>query len=790
MNITYRLPVSTCLLTLFIFLLLFAVGCSGSSPVYPDSNSSDFSANSLTQGISRGTNRINWGIWEFTIDTNNMQIDVLPIRAPQIHYNVLQMLEGWACKDCVKVPSFEWSPKGSLLVDVEIRHPYQSHRLDLTGRDVRGIVISDAVTDFPYHTVRNAYGVAVPLKASRLVLNPDGYTTHFNRETALEGKSLFNYKRGRLTHPSEKDIKGNLHPFKYFYTHEYKRLFYPNKSVTVTYDLNIKNHQFVKFAYSVDASWNLPKQWPVTNPLTAFDISTNSREAFQISMTVDNNQLTRQGGFADITFDVFDHQGYQSISTITIEAPDLFFGVIEVNPKAPIFVAEEVARYNVTVYNKTGYAKTADGGSDLLFVIEDVDMSIVGEDVRAYNIFTVPVTDPPKKWRPRGGTFQNLPFPGPIPQGQRIDISVIAKSQAPWAIKPGESMLIFNNDTQERYLAYNRNFDTHAWLAGYPGTSPSFLKSVLRLDAAYGGAFGVVSDSDVKVSGSYQIKHCTNMQVGGGVYVWSWFTGSMDDPIPYLEKASDVSGGFGYAPGDPIYSLYVFDGTAPPLNLTYQSLHRIEFPYNDYNKILRAFIPLTDNLTGTMPPFKYGVSYKHFVAMGVDDKPFNVFNPYTVHVYTAENKLFPPSDNYSEIDIWEINFTDPASPVWLRTYSEDMLGKTVVSPVDMTPRLVDIDVLPALANNIYLGDKAFAKNNWVAALFTFDIWAKWFVEIYDARLNDPADPKWKIPIYIIGPYSGVAKALDVDPANFEIYVLHDDLPYGSGNPRLTCLEYY
>jgi hypothetical protein len=47
-----------------------------------------------------------------------------------------------------------------------------------------------------------------------------------------------------------------------------------------------------------------------------------------------------------------------------------------------------------------------------------------------------------------------------------------------------------------------------------------------------------------------------------------------------------------------------------------------------------------------------------------------------------------------------------------------------------------------------------------------------------------------MPLYVIGPFTGKALALDVDPVNFEIYVLHDNVPFGANNYQLTCLEYY
>jgi hypothetical protein len=276
--------------------------------------------------------------------------------------------------------------------------------------------------------------------------------------------------------------------------------------------------------------------------------------------------------------------------------------------------------------------------------------------------------------------------------------------------------------------------------------------------------------------------------MGGGIYMWSWFTGSMGDPSPYLELARDVSGGFGSAAGNPIYSIYLFDEASAVIPPGYCSLHRIESPYNDYGGILRAILPSTMDISGGTPP--YGVSFKDFVALGVDDEPVTEPNPYTVHLYTVENHYYGLTVNTRQMEVWESDFADPSNPKLLQLYVDSLLGQSVASPVDTDAGLVDVAVLPAWASNMYMGDGVYAKGNWVAVLYTYDVWHRWFVEIFDAKLYDPSSPDWKMPIYTIGPYTGIAKALDVDPSTFEIYVLHDDTPAGTGALRMTCLEYY
>ena len=787
MIVTRKLKILAYHLAGAVVLLLVCTGCHGGSPVAPNPGPLTGSSGANINGTSDG--RISWGTWNITIDPQTMTAEVVPIREGEYHYNVLHMLEGWACKNCVQVPKIDWKDKHTMLVDVSIRHPYPETRLDLTGRDVRGIAIFPGKTSFPYHTTKDPFGQDQPLLASRTVLNPDGYTTRFNRETSNVGAGMFDYQTGKFASPDESKIEGNLHPFKSYWTQNYLRLFYPGYTDTRTYELAIDQFTPFTFAYSIDASWNMPQTWPVTNPATDFSISAGSREAYQISMTVDNNMLTRQSGQADLTFDVFDHQGYQSISTITIEAPDLFTGVIPVDPASPIQVVQDSARYKITIPNDNGHAKTADGGSDLLIVVEDVDQSVVGEEVKAYAVTTIPVEDTAGGWRPRHGTFQGLSFPGPSPQGAQVDMSVISNPQSPWAIKAGDSMLLFQNDQKEEYLAYNRDFTDFVWLAGYPGGSNSFLKPVERLAAAATGGFGVVSGSSSIVSAPYEIKNCTNVHAPGGVYLYSWETGSEDDPIPHLELAGDVSGGFGNSAGDPIYSISLYDPSSNPTPPAYVSLQRIQSPYNDPSGVLRAGLPLSDDLSGSSPP--YGVSYKYFVSMSVDDHPVTDLNPYGVNVYTVENHHSGASTNLGEMDVWDVNFADAFGLKHLKTYDSTMLGQTETSPMGSDdPRIVDVSALPAWANNMYTGNGKYATNNWVAVLYNFDVWQEWYIEVFDARLDNPSATGWQTPIATIGPYPGNAKAMDADSRTFELYVLADNEPVGSPDYRLSCFEYF
>ncbi|HEX9746711.1 MAG TPA: hypothetical protein VGB30_14935 [bacterium] len=769
-------------ITIIMAAIIFA-GCSGgSNPVATNPGTPDLR---LGSEFDDAPGRISWGYWNITIDPESMTAQVVPDREAQLHYNVLQMLEGWACADCVNVPKIEWLDLETLAVDVSIRHPYPLDRQDLTGRDVRGIAIFEGKTLFAGHFTDDPDGKPQPLFASRTLLNPDGYTTKFNRWTADEGTGLFDYKRGRFTPDSEVNIQGNLHGFKYFYTNEYKRLFAPGQTVTETYNIAVEKFKPFSFGYSIDASWSFPLNWPVTNPVADFSLSASALEVYDISMSIGDNTLTRQSGSADLTFDLFDHQGIGTISTIEIEAPDLFPGMLALDPSTMSQLDLESGRITTTIFNLLGNAKTADGGSDILVVIEDIGASVSPQELIAYDIFTLPVIDTLPQWRPRDNTFLSRPFSGPQPQSPNLDFTVISDPQAPWAIEPGESMLVFLSDNDSKYLAYDNDLQDWTYLSGYPAGSGSWLKPTRRIDAATTGAFGVTSYSDYPLGGGYAIENATNMHLNGGLYNISWHTSSLNDPISHLEKAVDMSGGFGDATGNPLYSIYVHDSASSLSTPGYQSIHRIAAPYNNPDNVLRAFVPLIPGLSGNLPP--YGVASNLLVAMGIDDDPPGVISPTTVHVYTGENRQLGLGANQTEVDIFEVNFTNPVAFKLVRNFPATFMCKSVPSPLGDQGRLVDIDVLPAGTNAVYLGNGQHAEHNWFVVLVNYDNWQHWYVEIWDPL--DEGGFVLDSLKYVIQPVVGNAYAIDVDPDNFEIYVLHDDGPSGTGALQVSCFEF-
>ena len=441
-----------------------------------------------------------------------------------------------------------------------------------------------------------------------MLLNADGYTTLWNRWMQKEVffPAIFGYIKGKLATKDEYYIQGNLHGFKTYYTSPNRNMFQANMGATRTYDIQFPATGPVSFAYAVDASWEPPKHIPPSVP-NDFPLTANSIEPYKITVSVVADSLTKTGGAATVDFDVYDWQDATLFSSVHVEAPDLFPGPKD--PGAPIaYPTANSARYEVVLPNLNGDAVTAEGGSDLLIAVEDVENSTTGPDLTAYNIVKVPVADVAGYWRDRhgDGTFVNVPLGAPYispssgPTGVP-DLTVVSDPVSPYAVFGGDPEILLFDDTNSRFIIWNRTLNGSIVRAGYPySTPPSWLLDPMAIDATNSGIFGVISSNTLVIPpGPYEVENAVNMFGKDGVYIGnsSWWTNTDDGtPNAYLEKARDVTGGFGNVVGDPVYGLYAYESGATP---TSASVLSIGNPYTTPGNTFRTWIPMSN--AGYMP---------------------------------------------------------------------------------------------------------------------------------------------------------------------------------------------
>ncbi|MCK4720895.1 hypothetical protein KAU08_09555, partial [bacterium] len=103
----------------------------------------------------------------------------------------------------------------------------------------------------------------------------------------------------------------------------------------------------LKFGYAVDASWMEIDNWD--DPVNDFPMESNCLEACQVFAVM--NSWPDSGGSEQIKVTVYDHQGISTVNNVSVEAPGLFDGVVELTQSV---AGENSAEYTGTIFNDSG----------------------------------------------------------------------------------------------------------------------------------------------------------------------------------------------------------------------------------------------------------------------------------------------------------------------------------------------------------------------------------------------------------------------------------------------------
>ncbi len=225
-------------LILAALFLLLATGCSGGAtePISPP-----------VEPIAAvfESNRVLWGMWDISFDTEALTVDVMPVRNAGAHFDVTGMVLPPECDDCISiyVQSFDEATR-ILIVYVALKNPS-----NITGYDVRGILY----TDDAGHKLRNA----------------DDWT------------GLWDVPGG-----------GEINPFMAFAKQEWKRAFPAGETFKEYYHIYIPAPpQYNSITFAVDASW-----------------PGNCKEPYAIEYFEQSELDETTGSTADIQVDVSDWQ--------------------------------------------------------------------------------------------------------------------------------------------------------------------------------------------------------------------------------------------------------------------------------------------------------------------------------------------------------------------------------------------------------------------------------------------------------------------------------------------------
>ena len=326
-------------------ILIFAVFCA-SSPINPaDPVSALPGISAIEKNRDTESNRFIWAYYRIEIDTDGGKIEAVPARDALGHWNVLKFLEQGPCSNCVKIANMQPSGNGTLLVDIEVKHPFADPTF--TGFDVRGICMFTGTHDFP----AAGFNLSDRTKGEGELVNPDGFTTLYNYTTQGKGPGgLQGYQKGKFA--GNKSPIVTLSGFKRFVSSDVsnnRNAFYSGDDLTETYEIDLADNPG-GFGYAVDACWVQPTNKPVTDPMTDFPPNANCPEPWKITVTETpvGQGLTDQGGQTILHADVYDWQGKDSHALPMFECPELFDGKIEGS-----WVSDGVgfSKYEVTVSN-------------------------------------------------------------------------------------------------------------------------------------------------------------------------------------------------------------------------------------------------------------------------------------------------------------------------------------------------------------------------------------------------------------------------------------------------------
>ena len=297
-----------------IIVAILLAGCSDGNPVVT-STTGDRPA--LSQ--SGQTNRHLWGFWEVSISEDRSTVEVAPARVGAMHFNVVRLLEETPCSGCLSIYNPRILPNGELSIEVTLRHPFPG-MIRLTGFDVRGMLIGNSDYEFPSSGRTVAWG-----DDHLRLINADGYTALFNPvefPKTSPNPPLLRYYPGRWEVGD--DFSATLNPYIAFSEDQPRRLFEAGSSETRTYLLEVPSGP-LEFGYAVDACW-VPVS-DVVDPVTDFPPEANCAEAYKIRIAA-GSVLPVAGSTAPVEVEIWDHQGQSTVSSVAIEAPDLFAGEI------------------------------------------------------------------------------------------------------------------------------------------------------------------------------------------------------------------------------------------------------------------------------------------------------------------------------------------------------------------------------------------------------------------------------------------------------------------------------
>ncbi len=272
------------------------------------------------------SNRGVLGIWDVRIISPEQGVEIIPNRDISMHLNIVMLLETTPCSDCLTVTNPAFLPDNIFQCDLGVIHPYPDV-LETTGFDLRGIFITEGDTDFSQPNLDVSFDGTNPV-----LISPDGYTSLFSPEKFYgwpwgpEGV-LFTYQSGKFA-LGDDDLDGTLNPFVAYGVDNPRRMFEAGSTDSRTIKIQYQSLP-MEFGYAIDISW-IPID-EVVDPLNDFPPEANCLEPYELKFQMNEVLANQPGSSANVTVEVSDHQGIETVGAVTIECPELFSGKINLD---------------------------------------------------------------------------------------------------------------------------------------------------------------------------------------------------------------------------------------------------------------------------------------------------------------------------------------------------------------------------------------------------------------------------------------------------------------------------
>ncbi len=330
-----------------LFLSFIAVGCQ-SNPTSPAAVDPEDVI--VHQSAAQASTHNCLGYYMLTVDMENLELEMLPLRSSEWHFNLTGVLNGTMGVSAAGVPSEHDPANGLFVFDITLAHPFDTSP-QLAGFDVKGVLIT------PGSLVLGA-NVFADVDDVRLE-NADGYTRWWN-PTEFTSPGMLGYTEGILASAPGGLLAATVNPYKYFADILYpisslgavcyepldsdqgRGVFTAGESNTRRYEIRFPMPgPVVKYGYAIDCSWNPPVPNPPAEVPDDFPINANQPEAYRVALYTTADSLYYDsnagvgGGVLRLEIAVFDWQGQAvgnippEINAVRIYAPDLMTGGVD-----------------------------------------------------------------------------------------------------------------------------------------------------------------------------------------------------------------------------------------------------------------------------------------------------------------------------------------------------------------------------------------------------------------------------------------------------------------------------